>query len=118
MAHCQWHTAWEQGDRSFVQAPAIGPTPKLTVEQKALIRQHIIAGPKAAGYEQQIWTQKRIADLIVKLTGIPYHPSGIRVLMASMDISYQKPALRTRQKSDAKKADFLEYTWVAAKRGQ
>ena len=113
----QWHTAWEQGDRSFIQAPAIGPKPRLTEEQKQLIRQHIMAGPKAAGYAQQVWTQKRIAELIVKLTGIQYHPYGIRVLMSSMDISYQKPALRTRQKSEKKKAEFLEQTWVAVKKG-
>lgn len=113
----QWHTAWEQGDCSFVNAPAIGPKPRLTEEQKQLIRHHITAGPKAAGYEQEVWTQRRIADLIVKLTGFHYHYCGIRDLMASMDISYQKPALRTRQKSDKKKAEFLEQTWVAVKKG-
>lgn len=113
----RWRDAFLSGDRSFVEAARPGHQPHLTTEQRELIRQHIIAGPKAAGYEQQLWTQRRIADLILKLTGVSYHPVGIRVLMASMNISYQKPALRTRQKSEKKKADFLEQTWVDVKKG-
>lgn len=113
----QWHTAWAKGDTSFLIAPPVGNKPRLTDEQKRLVEQHILAGPQAAGYEQQLWTQRRIADLILRLTGVSYHPNAIRVVMASMNISYQKPTLRTKQKSEAKKADFLEKGWIEAKRG-
>lgn len=112
----QWHTAWKSGDNSFLVARRCGRQSQLTNEQKLEIREHIIAGPQAAGYQQQLWNQKRIAVLIKHLTGVDYHPNFIRVLMASMGISYQKPELRAKERNEAKVAEFLEESWPIAKK--
>ncbi|MDR3709102.1 MAG: winged helix-turn-helix domain-containing protein [Capsulimonadaceae bacterium] len=113
----RWHALWTSGDTSFLTAEVSGRKDRLTDGQKALIKEHVIQGPLAAGYVQEVWTQRRIADLISKLTGVDYHPNFIRVLMASMDISYQKPALRTKQRNEKAVKEFLDETWAAAKRG-
>lgn len=113
----QWHTAWKNGDNNFLVARRCGRQSQLTSEQKQMIREHIIAGPEAAGYQQQLWNQKRIAALIKSLTDVDYHPNFIRVLMASLDISYQKPELRAKERSEAKVAQFLEESWPMAKKG-
>lgn len=113
----RWRDAFLQGDLSFVSASPPGNKRRLTDEQRALIREHILAGPEAAGYPQQVWTQKRIAALIEQLTGVSYHPNVIRTVMMAMDISCQKPVLRASKQSDERKAEFLQSTWTAAKKG-
>lgn len=112
----RWHVAWEAGNTDFVAAQRSGGRSRLTDEQKEIIRQKIIAGPQAAGYEQQLWNQKRIADLVLKETGISYHPNFMRVLMASMEISYQKPSLRPKERSEIKVSQFIEETFPDVKK--
>jgi transposase len=112
----RWHAAWKKGDAACLAAQRSGGKSRLTDEQKEAIRQKIIAGPKAAGYEQQLWNQKRIAALVLQETGISYHPNFMRVLMASLQISYQKPVLRPKQQSAAKIAEFVEVTFPEVKK--
>jgi len=113
----KWHTAWEQGSDRFLTAEQSGGQSRLTDEQKQLIAQKITQGAVAAGYDQDLWTQKRIAALILKETGINYHPNFIRVLMASMQISYQKPALQPRERNEEKRAHFTDVTFPEVKKG-
>ena len=112
----QWHTSWQRGDTSFMVAQRSGGKDRLTDEQNEEIRQKIMAGPKAAGYEQQLWNQKRIAELVLQETGVSYHPNFIRVLMAAMDITYQKPSLRPKQQSATKIAEFVDTTFPEVKK--
>ena len=61
--------------------------------------------------------QKRIADLILKETGINYHPNFIHVLTASLQISYQKTALRPKERNEEKRAQFVDVTFLEVKKG-
>ncbi len=111
-----WHSQWQTGDLTFLTAQKSGKKSYLTDEQRERLRSLIIARPLAAGYDQQLWTQKRIAELIQKEFGVSYRENGVGILMASMQIRCQKPARQTRQRSESALRTFRETTWVDARK--
>lgn len=113
----QWHTAYERDGPKALEVKRSGGTDRLSPEQKQLVREKILAGPQACGFAEALWTQKLIAQLIQQQTDIQYHPCYIRVLMASLEISSQKPILRAKQRNEQAITQFKDETFNHAVQG-
>jgi transposase len=112
-----WHSAYERGGDQALEVKRSGGRDRLTDQQKQLIRDKIIAGPRSCGFAESIWTQKLIARLIEEQTGVQYHPCYIRVLMASIEISSQKPILRAKQRNEQAITAFKDEVFPEIKKG-
>ena len=58
-----------------------------------------MAGAVASGFENEQWTARRIAKIILEKFGVSYHFCYIPRLLHAMKISYQTPDIRAKKHS-------------------
>jgi transposase len=77
----------------------------------------LLKGPVKNGYRNDLWTLRRVAEIIARVTGRP-RPSISRTwgLLRRMGWSCQRPARRARQQDADAVAEFRERTWTAVKK--
>jgi len=73
-----WRNAWRRHGRDGLRgAGRAGRLPKLSREQLARVEVELAKGAEANGYPNDLWTLKRVAEVIERLTGVSYHPSRV-----------------------------------------
>ena len=80
---------------------APGPQPKLTAEQRALLPTLLAQGTKAWGFDEEVWTTRRIAAVIEQAFGVRYHPAHVSRLLRAIGWSPQQPIVRATQRDEA-----------------
>jgi hypothetical protein len=66
----------------------------------------LLQGAKAHGWPNDLWTTRRVAELIRRRFGITYHPDHVgRFLHTRLRWSCQKPRRQARERDDAE-VDF------------
>jgi len=114
----KWHTAWRQGGAEALLArPNPGRPSRLTEAQREQLEEELLKGPRAHGYETELWTIARIGKLIQKLFGVRYHNSHVWWLMTHLGWSCQKPARRAKQRDEAAIENWRKVRWPKIKRG-
>jgi len=73
-------------------------------------------GPPAAGYPTELWTLKRMAEVIEKKFGVRYHPGHVWRLLASLGWSCQKPERRARESDEAAIERWRRERWAHIKK--
>ena len=113
----QWvRRAREGGVEALRRHPPPGPTPKLTAEQLAHLPQVLERGAEAYGYRGQVWTTKRVAEVIWRTFGVSYHPAHVSRLLRSVRLSVQQPVERATQRDEPAIAAWQTETWPALKK--
>lgn len=113
----QWlKRARTQGVEALRGHPAAGPTPRLTAEQRARIPGMLARGAPAWGYVGEVWTCKRVADVIRRTFGVSYHPAHIYKLLIRLEHSYQRPVDRATQRDEEAIATWWRERWPALKK--
>ena len=80
----------------------LGQEPRLTDAQLLRLEQLLLQGAKAHGWPNELWTCRRIAELIRHRFGVSYHPDHVgRFLHSRLRWSCQKPQRRARERDDA-----------------
>lgn len=77
----------------------------------------LLKGPVKNGYRNDLWTLRRVAEVIARVTGRP-RPSISRTwgLLRTLGWSCQRPARRARQQDADAVAEFRERTWATVKK--
>src|SRR4051812_40341865 len=74
----RWYRRWQQGgDAALHSRGAPGRTPRLTRAQLAGIEQALLAGARASGFGNDLWTLARVAQVIQQRTGAAHHPGHV-----------------------------------------
>src|SRR4029453_12572219 len=78
----RWRASWAQGGvEALRRRQASGRPPKLSDAQAALVRQALLAGAQAAGFDTNLWTLDRVVQVIQRTTGVRLsRPSAWRLL--------------------------------------
>ena|SRR5436305_256471 len=87
------------GDDGLAGKPHPGRTPFLTADQERQVLGWLAEKPTAHGFRTDLWTARRVADLIRKRFGVAYHPGYLREWLAKRGYSPQKPARRARERN-------------------
>jgi transposase len=95
-----------------------GAPSRLATEQLARVPALLRRGPEAYGFRGQVWTRKRIAEMMRLAFGVVYHPTHVGRLMKALRWSPQKPMRRARQRDEAAMAQWRDEIWPALKRGR
>jgi transposase len=95
-----------------------GRVPRLSLEQKQQLKEIILGGAVAAGYPDERWTSKIIADLIQKTFGITLAPRSVRDLLPTLGLSPQKPVVKSHKHSDEVALRWATRTWERLKKRQ
>lgn len=93
-----------------------GARPRLNAEQKADLIEQLGQGAVAHGFQGDVWTCERIAQLIECEYGVTYHPDYIGPLLRQMGWSVQRPVVRANQRDEAAIQDWVEERLPALKK--
>lgn len=96
-----WHKAWEkQGVKGLKSKGHPGFESKLTDEKRILFKKAILKGPEAYGYQTNLWTLSRLAEVMKKATGIKFKHNRTWQIVRSLGFTSQKPEVRAKQRDE------------------
>ena len=112
-----WFQKWKSGGATALRSKgSAGRKPRLSAEQKKEIAPALVQGAAAHGYDNELWTLPRVAQLVRELTGVRYHPGHVWHLLRSMGMSCQKPERRAVEQNPQKVLHWKRYKWPAIKK--
>ena len=113
----RWRNAQKRhGEEGLKPKPVPGRPAKLNTKQKKRLLKLLLKGAMANGYQTELWTTARIAEIIQKNFGITYHRDHIGRLMASLGWSYQKPEKRALQRDEMAIEEWRRTQWPRVKK--
>src|SRR5215468_8151750 len=90
----------EQGVEALQHKSPPGSQPKLSKEQQAQLPSLLAKGAEAFGFRGQVWTTKRVAQMIQQEFGVKYHPAHCSRLLRNLKWSQQKPIEKATQRDE------------------
>lgn len=96
--------------------PHPGRRPKLTAAQRRQLDLLLLQGPLAHEYMTDLWTLKRIAEVIETYFGVHYAPSGVWHVLRGIGWSCQKPEGRARERDEQAIARWRQQDWPRIKK--
>ncbi len=113
----RWAKAYrERGAGGLDPLPQGGSPARLSAKQRQRLGRWIIAGPRRAGYPNDLWTLSRVQRLIEDRFEVRYHISHVHRLLLSLGFSAQKPARLAREREDRAVQEFRRKRWPAIKK--
>jgi transposase len=114
-----WYRRWRQGGEAALRgAGRAGRRPRLSAAELAAIDQALRRGPEAFGFDTDLWTLARVAQVIERLTGVAYHPGHVWRLLRRLGWSLQRPARRAAERDEAAIARWRAEEWPRIKGGR
>jgi len=115
----RWRRVVEEGGVEALTAkPHPGPKPRLNEKQKRRLVKVLLAGPRKAGYRNDLWTCPRVAEVIARTFGVKYHPAHVWKILRSLGWTPQKPEQRARERNEADIRRWRSHEWPRIKRGR
>jgi len=97
----RWRDEYEKrGEESFVVRFSPGRPPRLSERNLDRFQSLLLKGAVANGFQAEIWTAKRIAEVIARRWRVQYHPSHIGRLMAKLGWTHRKPVRRAAERPE------------------
>jgi transposase len=103
----------EQGVEALRRPPAPGRQPRLTSEQLAQLPALVERGPEAYGFRGQVWTCRRVAEVLRRTFGVTSHPAHVSRLLHAVRQSVQRPRTQAAQRDAAASAAWWRERWPA-----
>ena len=113
----RWRNAARRGGPDALRAkPVPGRPPRLRRRQFDRLVRLLLKGPMSRGYSTDVWTTKRIADLIAEEFGVRYHRDHVGRLMHSLGWSCQKPERRAVERDEEAIGRWKREVWPEVKK--
>jgi len=93
-----------------------GRKPALSARQRRQLERILERGAVAYGFVTEVWTGKRIAQVIRERFGIRYHFKSIPPLLHAWGWSWQKPQKKASERNDEAVARWVRYKWPRIKK--
>ena len=114
----RWRNAARRGGPGALRAkPVPGRPPRLRRRQFDRLVRLLLQGPISRGYSTDIWTTKRIADLIAEEFGVRYHRDHVGRLLHRLKWSCQKPDRRALERDEERIERWKRKEWPRIKKG-
>ena len=89
----------DKGWEALAESIAQGPEPKLTDKQKQQVKRWILGkDPRQYGFDFGLWSRRIVQQLIQEKMGIEFCLTSVGKLLASMNITPQKPLRRAYER--------------------
>jgi transposase len=89
------------GDDGLLAKPTPGRPRFLTEARERKVPGRLDESPTRHGFDADLWTARRVAELIRKKFGVRFHPNYLREWLTARNFTPQKPARRARQRGQA-----------------
>jgi len=113
----RWKRALAAGGKSALAAkPLPARQAKLSALQRQGLVESLLKGPLAAGYRTDLWTCRRVADLVQKTFGVSYHPAHLGRMLHDLGFTPQKPQVLARERDEQAIARWQKRDWPRLKK--
>src|SRR5881628_3634243 len=113
----RWKRAHRIRGRAGLRArPASGRPPTLTAPQRRQWVRLVIAGRDAAGSATNLWTGRRIVDVIRRHFKVTYHADHVWRLLRACGFSPQRPQPRAKERDDRRVREWIQQDWPRVKK--
>ena len=114
----RWQQAYRRDKRNGLRSrPTPGRPCRLSAKQQEQLKTVLLRGARAAGYPTELWTLRRIGEVIRKRFGVRYSPVGVWALLRhGLEWSWQKPERRALQRDEARIAQWKRDVWPRLKK--
>jgi transposase len=112
-----WKKAHETSGLEGLKAkPHPGPAPKLTLKQLERLGRLLLKGPTAHGYPTELWTLRRVGEVIEQHFGVSYESSAVWRVLRRLGWSCQKPERRARERDESAIVRWRQVDWPRIKK--
>jgi transposase len=116
-AVCGWKQKLDRhGIQGLRAKPHPGPTPRLDAHQRQRLVRLLLRGARVAGFDTDLWTCPRVAELIEESFGVRYHVDHVWKLLRSLGWSCQKPQQWARERDETAIRRWREHDWPRIKK--
>lgn len=114
----RWLRAYDKGGYDALKSStASGPEPKLNEKQRQQVRRWIVGkDPRQYGFDFGLWTRRIVAELINEKFGITLELTAVGRLLASLDITPQKPLRRAYERDPEKVEQWVKRDYPKLRR--
>lgn len=114
----RWNQAYQKSGKAGLRTkPIPGRPARLTPGQTTHLSKLLVAGAQKAGYATDLWTLRRVADLIEKRFGVHYGRTGARrLLLQRLEWTWQKPERRAIERNEEAIAKWKQADWPDIKK--
>lgn len=107
----------DQGLEALVERIAQGPEPKLNEKQRQQVKRWILGkDPRQYGFDFGLWSRRIVQALIQEKMGLELGLTAVGRLLASLEITPQKPLRRAYERDPAAVDHWLRQTYPRLKR--
>ncbi len=106
-----------QGLAGLHSRASSGRRPKLSAAQRKSLTRILRKGARAAGFDSQLCTGKRVAELIRREFQVVYHPHHVLKLLRQLGFTLQRPQRRAREQDSRALEHWRSVEWPRIKRG-
>ncbi len=100
-----------QGIDSLRYRKSSGRPPRLTPKQRARLKEVVIAGPQAAGFQTSCWTTVLIQQVIYREFGVLYSRQYVGDLLHNLGFSYQKAKFVSDHLDGRRRRRWMKKRW-------
>ena len=101
----------DEGADGLAPKPAPGRPRRLTAAQEKEVLGWLADPPTKHGFRTDLWTARRVAELIERNLGVKFHPHYLREWLSNRNYTPQKPARRARQQDPVEVDRWVKEDW-------
>ena len=99
------------GTAGLAARPTPGRPRFLTPQQERTVLSWLMDKPTDHGFRTDLWTARRVAELIRRRFGVVFHPDYLRPWLRQRGCSPQKPRRRAKQKNPEAIERWIKTDW-------
>ena len=80
------------------------------------LRQVLLDGPQAVGFDTDLWTLKRVREVIRRRFGVQFSEVHVWRVLGKLGFSSQKPERQAKERDEAAVVRWKKRTWPALKK--
>lgn len=99
------------GEAGLAAQPTPGRPRYLTPDQERQVKAWLTQKPTEHGFRTDLWSARRIVDLIRRHFDVTFHPASLRRWLRDRGYTPQRPAKKVRQRNDDAIAGWVKTDW-------
>jgi transposase len=111
-----WNKYSDKSGNGIAKKPRPGRPPKVQQEKIATLPELLKKGAVAYGYSTDLWTTKRVAELIKREFGVSYDRDHISKILHRLGLSWQRPERKAIERNETGIKSWIQHKWPAIKK--
>ena len=113
----RWKAAYRKRGAAGLKAkPAPGRPRKMSARERKRLERRLLKGARAVGFDSDLWTCPKVAELLQREFGIEYHVRHVPRVLRGLGFTPQKPARRAVERDERAISQWVKQDWARVKK--